>query len=134
MAGTVGGVYFERHNGSAYVRVCQVQGISGFGETNELVDATTFCSNGSREYIGGLADGEEMTLTMVFENDSVLAAMRTDVRNKTNKNGRLVVDAGSPSLIFTFAYTPLGWVLNPSVEDVNRIDYTLKISGTITES
>lgn len=134
MTGTVGGVYFERHNGTSYVRVCQVQGISGFGETNEQVDATTFCSNGSREYIGGLADGEEMTLTMVFENDATLAAMRTDVRNKTNKTGRIVVDAGSPSMIFSFTYTPLGWVMNPSVEDVNRIDYTLKISGTITES
>lgn len=132
----VGNVFFERGNGGTpevYTRICQVREISGLGQTNDLVDVTTFCSEGSREYIGGLADGEEVTIGMNYETSSAqIAAMIADVNNKATRAFRLVIDSGSPSVIISFSAAAIGWVLNPAVDDANQISFTLKISGDIT--
>lgn len=134
----VGKVYFERGAGTSpetYTRICQVFSISGLGQTNDLVDATTFCSNGSREYISGLADGTEVTIEANYEiEDTQLDAWIADVVAKTTRNFRVVVDQGSPQTVFSFAGVCLSWTLNPSVDDRNTISFTVKISGDITQS
>lgn len=136
MTAFVANIYFERGDGGSpesFDRVCPVMSISGLGETNDLVDVTTFCSNGNREYISGLADGQELTIEANYETTSAdLSAMIADVKAKTNKNYRVVVEDGSPTTVFSFAGTPLSWVLNPSVDDKNSISFTIKISGEIT--
>lgn len=132
----VGNVFFERGNGATpevFTRICQVRELSGIGQTNDLIDVTTFCSAGSREYIGGLADGEEITVGMNYETSSTqIAAMISDVDSKATRNYRLVIDSGSPSQIISFAAASIGWVLSPAVDDANQISFTLKISGDIT--
>lgn len=132
----VGNVFFERGNGATpegFTRICQVRELSGIGQTNDLIDVTTFCSAGSREYIGGLADGEEITIGMNYETSSTqIAAMISDVDSKATRNYRIVIDAGSPSQIISFAAASIGWVLSPAVDDANQISFTLKISGDIT--
>ena len=129
----VGNVFFERNGGSGFVRICQVRDISGVGQTNDLVDVTTFCSEGSREFIGGLADGEEITIGMNYETSSTqIQAMIDDVNAKATRSYRLVIDSGSPSKIISFSAASIGWVLNPAVDDANQISFTLKISGDIT--
>lgn len=135
MTAFVGNIYFERGDGGSpegFDRVCSVMSLSGLGETNDLVDVTTFCSNGNREYISGLADGQEITVEANYETDSSeLASMIADVKAKVNKNYRVVVESGSPTQVLSFAGTPLSWVLNPSVDDKNTISFTIKISGEI---
>ena len=135
MTAFVGNIYFERGDGGSpesFDRVCSVMSLSGLGETNDLVDVTTFCSTGNREYISGLADGQEITVEANYETDSAeLASMIADVKAKTNKNYRVVVESGSPTQVLSFAGTPLSWVLNPSVDDKNTISFTIKISGEI---
>ncbi len=136
MTAFVSYIYFERGDGGspeAYDRVCPVMGLSGLGETNDLIDVTTFCSNGNREYISGLADGQEITIEANYETDSAeLSSMIDDVKAKVNKNYRVVVENGSPNTVFSFAGTPLSWVLNPAVDDKNTISFTVKISGEVT--
>lgn len=136
MSAFVGKFFFERGDGGspeAFERLCQAMNINGLGETNDLVDVTTFCSNGNREYISGLADGQEMTVEANYESgDALITAMINDVKNKTNKNYRVIEDNGSPETVYSFAGTPLSWVLNPSVDDKNTISFTIKISGEIT--
>lgn len=118
---------------TGYTRVCQVFGIGGLGAVNALIDATTFCSGGSREYIGGLADGAEMTIEANYEVDAtVLDAMIADVTAKATRAFKVVVDDGSPWRVFSFSAVCLGWTLNPSVDDRNTISFTLKITGAIT--
>lgn len=134
----VGNIFLERGNGASpevFTRICQVFGISGVGESNELVEATTFCSAGNREYIGGLADGEEITVEANYEQGDVnLLQMITDVKNKTTQSYRLAVEMASPAEYFSFAGVPLSWTLNPSVEDRNTISYGIKISGAVVIS
>ena len=138
MTAFVGKMYLERGDAGspvAYTRVCQVFGISGLGQVNSLVDVTTFCSNGNREYVGGLADGTEITLEANYETDATqLDEMITDVKNKAVRDFRVVCDDdgdGNADKTFYFSGTCLGWTLNPSVDNRNTISFTVKISGDI---
>jgi len=132
----VGSIFLERGNGGApevFTRVCQVFSLSGIGVSNDLVEATTFCSAGSKEYIGGLADGQEISVEANYEQgNTALLAMIDDVENRVTRNYRVSIEDDSPSETISFAALAMGWELNPSVDDRNTITYTLKISGAIT--
>lgn len=137
MAEQVGGIFFERGgDGSplSYTRICEVKSLSGVGETNALVEVTTFCDGGSRRYIGGLADGAEITVEANYDAlSSNISQLITDQKNKIVHDYRIVVeDGGSPQTTLTFEAIPLSWTLNPSVDDVDTISFTYKISGPIT--
>lgn len=136
----VGKVYFERGDGGSpetYTRVCQIFGIGGLGQTNALVDATTFCSGGVREYISGLADGSEVTLNANFETTSFgssqLKSMIDDVSNKVTRAFQVVIDDGISSPVnLQFLAACLSWELGPSIDNKNTINYSVKISGNIS--
>lgn len=134
----VGNVFLEVGGGGspeAYTRACEITGISGLGETNDLVDVTTFCSKGNREYIGGLADGQEMTLDGNFiVNSDVRRRIIAAAKSKQNLSFRVVVDDNADEVIdltFWFRAAVLSWVLSPSIDNKNAIQFTLKISGEI---
>src|ERR1700746_867534 len=99
MAASVGNIFFERGDGGSpesFTRICEIFSISGLGETNALVETTTFCSGGKREYIPGLADGAEITVEANYDAEATdLADMIADVKAKARRNYRIVVDQGS---------------------------------------
>jgi hypothetical protein len=131
----VGNIFLYRQapGSPPYAKVCQVFGLSGLGQTNALVDATTFCSAGNREYIAGLADGQEITVEANWEsNTAALEAMIQDVKDKLTLNYYIQDESESPYVRFSFAGVALSWVLNPSVDDRNTITFGIKISGDIT--
>jgi hypothetical protein len=134
----VGRIYFEMGSGGSpeeYTRICEINGISGLGETSDQVDVTTFCSRGVREYISGLADGAEITLDANFIVDSdgrraLIAAQKA----KQTRSFRVVVDDDGDDqtdLTFWFRATVLSWTFQPQIADKNAIQFTLKISGEI---
>jgi len=122
---------------NVYTAVEEVSSLSGLGKTNPLIDATSFDST-AREYIAGLADGQELSVECkrVHTASSVQDSVVTDVDNGTTRNFQLVItDASvSPNLTktYTFAAVCLSWVVTPSFDDANMIAFTLKISGAIT--
>jgi hypothetical protein len=137
MTAFVGKMYLERGDAGSpttYTRVCQIFGIGGLGQANALVDSTTFCSGGVNEYIGGLADGSEVTLNANFETGAaVLREMIQDVKDKTVRAYRLVADDEIDTpVVFYFDALSLSWQIGPSVDNKNTIDYGIKISGDIT--
>jgi len=111
---------------------------SGFGQSNPLVDATSFDST-AREYIAGLADGDEMTVTCIYIPDNVVqVAIRAAIVAKATRAMRIVATNYnvSPSTVETFNFNAvcMGWKNGPSFEDKNTQTYTFKITGAITES
>lgn len=111
----------------------EVFSVSGLGQTNEQIDVTSFDSAGSREFIGGLADGQEMTVEAnYYPTAAQQANLKAAVEAKTNRNFRLRFTGSSPEDVFTFTGSPLSWVIGPSSEDKNTITFTVKISGAIT--
>ncbi len=105
------------------------------GKTNPLVDVTDFDST-AKEYIGGLADGNEISATFHYDAASAtntqLAQLRTAVDNKTNVNLQVVVTDGTNTDTYEFAVVPLSWTLGGGPEDVATLEFSLKISGAIT--
>lgn len=139
----VGGVYLWRGDGGSpqsFERVCQVFGISGLGETNAIIDATTFCSEGSAEYIGGLKDGSEVTIELNYETvlpgALVIDEMIQDVKQKRVRSYELRAhgDINDPTTVkqtFHFDGLSLSWTLNPSPTAKNAISFGAKVSGDI---
>ena len=134
----VGKMYLERGGtGSpvAYTRACQVFSLSGLGQTNALVDATTFCSDGDMEYIAGLADGQEVTLECNFvpkADDATRDEMIADVRDRLTVPLRVVIDSNGDGVADETLYfnaVALSWRLNPNVSGRNTIAFTYKMSG-----
>ncbi len=134
----VGGLTFRigaAGSPTSFTDVCPVISVSGVGKTNELVDTTTFCSGGVREYVGGLADGTEVTIDANYEtNNTELDDMITAVENKQTRDIQLYMSDGTNGKTYTFRAAFLGWTVNPSIDDRNTITYTAKISGDIVSS
>lgn len=137
--GFVGNIFLARATDASptvFERVCEVFGIGGVGQTNEQVESTTFCSGGVKEYLAGLADGSEVTLELNFKTTvgHVIRDMIQDVKDKRVREFRLECDGdgdGVVDMTFTFDATCLSWVLNPSVNSKNTINFGVKISGDI---
>jgi len=124
----------------SFTQLTNVTSVSGIGKTNPLVDVTSFDS-AAREYIAGLADGNEVTMEINYiPGNTAHEAIRSDVNNGLNFVFRAeVVDETSttspqPSETFEFTATALSWELQPSVDDKNMVAFTFKISGDITIS
>jgi hypothetical protein len=139
----VGGVSLFRGDGGSpqeFEEVCQLFGISGLGESNALIDATTFCSRGNAEYIGGLADGSEVTLELNFETigagKALIQQMIQSVKQRRTDSYQLRAygDPDNPDtvqMIFHLDALALSWTLNPSPTAKNSISFGVKISGAI---
>lgn len=116
-----------------YTPIQKITGFSGLGKTNELIESTSFDSNGVKEYIGGLADGNEITIDASYLPGNVQHELiRTKVNTKVNGNIEVAVDDGTDTEAFQFNAVFLSWNFNPSFEDKNAVSFTLKISGDIT--
>lgn len=116
----------------------EVTDFSGFGQTNPLVDATSFDST-AREYIAGLPDGDEITLKCIDIPDNVIqVAMRAAVAAQATRAMRVVATNYnvSPQTVETYNFNAVcvGWKKLPSVDGKNEAEFTFKISGAITET
>lgn len=110
--------------------------VSGIGQTNTLVDATSFDST-AREYIPGLGDGEEMTLTCIYRpGNTVQDAMVADVQAKATRAFRATVVNSNVSPqktdIYNFNVAMLSWKWGPQYDDKHTLQFTMKITGAVT--
>ena len=108
-----------------------------FGETTPLLDATHYQST-SREYIGGLADGEEFSCTCnrVHSSPNYQATL-IGLKGLTRTMKVTITDTSvSPntSVIYMFDTVILGWNEAPPVGEIDKITFNFKISGGITLS
>jgi hypothetical protein len=134
----IGQIFFERESDNSpgeYERICEVYEISGIGETNSEEDVTTFCSEGSREYIAGLSEGANPSITCLYKQaNAAIQSLIDDVKGKANHNYRLAVEESSPTEYFTMEMVPLSWELGPNVETKNSIVFGFRISGPVVIS
>ncbi len=116
-----------------FTAIEEVLSIGGFGKANELVDVTNFDSGLTKEYIAGLADGQEVTIEAnYYAGASGQQALKTAVDGGLTRNFRIINEVPSPDETFNFAAVCLSWVIDPSPTEQNRITFAVKISGDIT--
>jgi hypothetical protein len=112
----------------------EVRTVSNVGKTNTLVDATNFDSPaGTREYIAGLADGDEVTIECNYIPAAVMQGVAIGaVDNRQTRQCRLTYTVSSPERRFTFNGVFLGYSIAPSSTEINTITFTVKISGNVS--
>lgn len=130
------GVTFKIGDGGdpeTFTALEEITDISGLGEDTELLEVTHFGSGGSKEYIAGLADGKEFTVTC---NHVIGATQQAYVKNNKGSTGNIQVEMtdGTGTETYDFAAVFMGWENAPSTTDKNSRSYTFKISGGITQS
>lgn len=135
----VGTFTFKRQHASGspitYVEIPEVISVSGIGVVNDLVDATHFSSGGSREYIAGLADGQEITIECNYVPNSVQqGAFMAAVEAKDPSGNFQFLVGSSPNETYTFAAVYISYVVNPAVDDRDTITFVIKVTGAITRA
>ena len=117
-----------------YTALPEVLSVSGIGQTNPLIDATSFDST-AKEYIAGLADGTEVQVecNYIAANAAILALI-TNIEAGNTIYFKAYYTGSSPVKTFVFAAVCLSYEITPSFSDKNMIKFSLKISGSITRS
>lgn len=133
-----GGFKFKVGDGGSsetFTDIENLRDISNFGKTNPLIDSTTFDST-AREYIAGLPDGSEFTLSclQVLDSSSQQNVVKGKVDTGSTFNVQLEQTDGTNTKTYSFAVVGVGYEIAPSYEEASMINFTLKISGTITVS
>ncbi len=123
--------------GSAnFVSISEVTEVSGLGQTFPQVDVTSFDSS-SKEYIAGLADGAEISVTCNYlTNDTSHNNLISGADHAPGKSFDLEFEStdGAVSKTFTFTVVNLGYEITPAIDDKNSIVFNFKISGDIVPS
>lgn len=129
--------YDSAPSGSAnFLAISEVSEVSGLGQTFPQVDVTSFDSS-SKEYIAGLADGAEISVTCNYlTNDTSHDALIGGADHAPGKsfNLQFVSTDGTDSKTFLFGVVNLGYEITPAIDDKNSIVFNFKISGDITVS
>ena len=118
-----------------YVTLPEGSELSGFGESTPLVDVTHYQST-SREYIGGLADGDEFSVTCNRTHsspnyqDSIIALKGLTRGMKVTETDTSV--SPNTTRLYSFDVVILGYTISPPVGDKVSITYNFKISGGVT--
>lgn len=112
----------------------EVLSVSGVGKLAEQIEVTNFDSpDGEKEFIAGLAEGQDVEIEANYvPNATHQNALIDDVENGRTVNFQVVYIGSSPDETFAFAGVCLGWQIVPSATEQNKIQFTVKITGSIT--
>ncbi len=110
--------------------IAQVRGISGPGASGDAVDCTTLDNSGRyRAFLGGLVDGGEVTLDLVYDtedaNHQVLAQLLTSQAERAFTI--TYPSTFSPQIFNAFVS---GLSVETPLDDLITAQCTLKINGT----
>ena len=121
---------------SVLAAIEEVVSVSNIGKTNSLVDVTNFDSpEGTREYIAGLADGDEITIEAnYYPTATQQIAVMTAVDAGATRLCRLSYTGSSPEKTWRFDAVCLSYSIVPSATERNSINFTLKITGNVVRA
>lgn len=129
------GFYRETTTPDTFEKLPEVISVSGLGKTSDTIEVTNADSSGVREYIAGLKDGTEIQVECNYlPGNAIQGRMITDVNNGTNNEYKLDITDGTTAKSYRFTASPLSWEIVPGIDDANKINFSVKISGDITVS
>lgn len=125
------GTQFRRWSGSAWVKIAEINSITGPGMTRDTIDVTSLDSTGGyREFITGFRDGGTVSLSMNFTR-STYDTMLADFESDSAQNYEIVLpDAENTSLEFEGLVTECPLSISP--DDKITSDVVIKVSGQPT--
>lgn len=118
--------------------ICEIGDISGPGNTRETIDVSTHCSDGWREFIGGMRDGGEVTFTLNFEPNNaghklLWNLVATHSGQPLGARIYLPYDsvANPDNAYLEFALIPTANGFSAPVSGAVTVDFTAKVSGAV---
>lgn len=120
-----------------FVTLPEGSDISGFGESTPLVRVTHYQS-ASEEYIGGLADGDEFSVSCNRVHTSpnyqdTLIGLKGLTRTMRITETNTSVSPNTTT-VYTFDVVILGWTMAAPVGDKPTITFNFKITGGVALS
>lgn len=110
--------------------IAQVRDITGPGLSLDTLDVTTHDSTDAwREFVGGLKDGGEVSLELVWDPDNASQTLlRTDLDGRTISSWSITFVDPTPAVV---TFNALVTAFDPSapVEDELTVSATLKVTG-----
>jgi hypothetical protein len=124
--------YGDGASPEVFALIEEVIALGGLGANNPLIDVTSHDST-AREFIAGLADGQELSVecNRVHTAANIQDDVIDEVIAKTNFNMEITVTDGTVAVVYTFAVTPISWLVNTSFDDKTTLSLALKITGAI---
>ncbi len=115
-----------------FEKLPEVVSVSGLGRQADTIEVTNADSASVREYIAGLADGTDVTIECNFlPGNAIQGRMITDVNTGVNNEYKLVITDGVTPKTYRFTASPVSWEIAPAIDDANKINFGIKISGAI---
>lgn len=117
-----------------FTTIAEVKSIGEFGSEAEILDVTNFDSAGGfKEYINGMKDGVELTVTanalMGNATQGYTSGVIDDHNDGTTRNFRL--ELTSPNGVFRFAGIIRGWRISVNTTAAIEVTFRIKVSGLI---
>lgn len=113
--------------------IAAIKDITGPGLSLDTIDVTTHDSaNAWREFIGGLKDGGEVSMDIVWDpDDTSQTNFRTDLASRAVTAWSITLTDATPTVI---SFNALVTEFEPSIalEDELAASVTLKITGAVT--
>lgn len=110
--------------------IAQVRDIGGPGLSMDTLDVTTHDSTDAwREFVGGLKDGGEVSLELVWDPDNASQTLlRTDLDGRTVSTWSITFVDPTPAVV-TFSALVTQFEPSANVEDELTVSATLKVTG-----
>lgn len=135
------GVLFARGDGASpevYTNIAEVIDVSPPSMTKDQVEAThTGSTDSFREFIPGLKDGGEASITVNFlpsdaTQGNASGGLLNDFINLTAAGNFRISFPGSPTVTWTFAATVIGYEVATPLDDRMTAVITFKVAGAPT--
>lgn len=135
---TLGNFRFEigtNASPSVLTNLEEVIDVSELGESLDLLDVTNWDSPaGTKEFIAGLAEGDEFTVECNFIPGAATHQKTIRGAKGSTLPCRLTYLGSSPNMVWTADVVVMKYTLGPSQAQQNRITFTFKISGGLNEA
>ena len=116
------------------VAVGQILSIDGPSMERAMVDTTHLGTSTLRTFVPGFGDGGELTIEAQFDNDDAGQQDVLESFEAGSATAETIVITTSDSDTFTFSAFVRSFSISQSMDEVNRVNMVLKVSGNVTHA
>ena len=116
------------------VAVGQILSIEGPSMERAMVDTTHLGTSTLRTFVPGFGDGGELTIEAQFDNDDAGQQDVLESFEAGSATAETIVITTSDSDTFTFSAFVRSFSISQSMDEVNRVNMVLKVSGNVTHA
>jgi predicted secreted protein len=112
-----------------FTTIAGVTELSGPSLSLNTIESTDMDSTGGyREFVGGLIDGGEVSVTINYDNHTTHRSLLQDLTTRAVRTFRITIPT-TPATVWTFTALVSGFTPSTPVDDKSTASITLKLTG-----